>query len=156
MQLRERNLILLIRLGNLLLASLALLVSFMAEAGCHSALSSSPPRIHHGPITLREIVIDLVAIFWFVGAIRLFSRGRLGWIGSLIGTGASICAVAVSFVVLVGSYVLPNAEMVRFKEDSGGPVYVATLIHGVIGLLILLAIPLGLLIGLLKMRKDLA
>src|SRR5208283_4659139 len=128
MLLRDRNLDLLIRVGNLILASLTFLVSLMGEAGCHSAVSSSPPRLHHGPITIREIIIDSIALFWFAGALGLFSRKRLAWIGSLVGTGASACFFAVSLVTIVGLYIFPNADMERLRDFGIGGYFVALVI----------------------------
>jgi hypothetical protein len=141
------------RIGNLILASLALMVSLMGEAGCHSAVSSSPPH-PHGPITIREILIDSIVIFWFAGALGLFSRKRLAWIGSLVGTGASACFFAVSLVTIVGLYIFPNADMERLR-DLGGSGYMAALIIGVGEFSVLLVVCLGLFIGLLRMRKEL-
>ena len=64
------------RIGNLIWASLALLVLLGAEAGCRSALSHSPPRLHHGPITIREISLVLVVLIWLAGAVGLFLGKR--------------------------------------------------------------------------------
>ncbi len=154
MLLRDRNLILLIRVGNLLLASFALMVALMSEAGCHSALSSGPPRLQHGPITIREIVEDSIVVFWFAGALGLFSRKRLAWIGSLVGTGASACFFAVTLATIVGLYLFPNAEMERLREFGIGG-YLVALVIAVGEFSILLAVSLGLFIGLLRMRKEL-
>jgi len=141
------------RVGNLILASLALMVSLGAEAGCHSAVSSSPPH-PHGPITIREVVMDSIVIFWFVGALGLFSRRRLAWIASLVGIGASACFFALSLVTIVRLYIFPNADMERLR-DLGGSGYIAALIIGVGESSVLLAVCLGLFIGLLRMRKEL-
>jgi hypothetical protein len=141
------------RVGNLILASLALMVSLMGEAGCHSAVSSSPPH-PHGPITIREIAMDSIVIFWFAGALGLFSRKRLAWIASLVGIGASACFFAVSLVTIVKLYIFPNADMERLR-DLGGSGYIAALIIVVGESSILLAVCLGLFIGLLRMRKEL-
>jgi hypothetical protein len=130
------------------------MVSLMGEAGCHSAVSSSPPRLHHGSLTILEIVMDSIVIFWFAGAVGLFSRRRIAWIGSLVGTGASVCFFAVSLVTIVGLYIFPNAEMERIR-DLGTSGYIAALVIAVGEFSVLLAISLGLFIGLLKMRKEL-
>lgn len=151
---RDRNLILLIRVGNLILASLAFVVSVMAEAGCHSAVSSSPPRLHHGPITAWEILKDLIAVFWFAGALGLFSRKRLAWAGSLLGTAAAACFFATLFVEMVGLYIFPNADMERLR-DMGSSGYIAALVIMVGEFSVLFAISLGLFVGLIRMRKEL-
>jgi hypothetical protein len=142
------------RVGNLILASLALLISLGSEFGCHSAFSSSPPKPQHGPITVPEIVMDSIALFWFVGAVGLFSRKRLAWIGSLVGTGASACFFAVSLVTIAGLYIFPNADMERLR-GFGIDGYIFTLIFIVVEFSVLLAVSLGLFIGLLRMRKEL-
>ena len=141
------------RVGNLILASLALMVSLMGEAGCHSAVSALPPH-PHGPVTIREVVMDAIVIFWFAGALGLFSRKRLAWIGSLIGTGASACFFAACLVTIVWLYIFPNAEMMRDKDFGIGG-YIAALVIGAGQFSVLLAVCLGLFIGLLRMRKEL-
>jgi len=144
------------RIGNLILASFALLIFVMAESGCHSALSSSPPRLHHDPVTAREIVMDSIVLFWFAGAVGLSSRRRLAWIGSLLGVGASACFFAVALVGLVGLYMFPNEEMHRLRYISGtASGYLAGLVIGVVEFSVVLALLLAVFIGLLKMRKDL-
>ena len=150
---RDRNLISLICVGNLILASFSLLVMFMGEAGCHSALSSSAPRLQHGPVTIREIAMDAITLIWFAGAIDLYSRRRLAWIGSLVGTGASAALFGALVVTAVG-FLFPGAEV---WQDGGSAL--ATHIVGIIATAgffsTLLAIALGLFIGLLRMRGEL-
>jgi hypothetical protein len=139
------------RVGNLILASLALMVSLMGEAGCHSAVSSLPPH-PHGPITIREVVMDSIVIFWFAGALGLFSRRRLAWAGSLLGTGASACFFATSLVTVIGLCIFPSAEQAR-DWDFGGRIF--SLIFGGGMFSALLAVSLGLFVGLIRMRKEL-
>jgi hypothetical protein len=126
----------------------------MAEAGCHSAVSSSPPRLHHGPITAWEIFKDLVVVFWFAGALGLFSRKRLAWIGSLLGNGATACFFATLLVELAGLYIFPNADTERTRDRSGVG-YIVALVIMAGEFLLLFAISSGLFVGLIRMRKDL-
>jgi hypothetical protein len=151
---RDRNLILLVRIGNLFLASLACLVMLMAEAGCHSALSSAPPRLRHGPITAWEILRDLVAVFWFAGAVGLFSHKRLAWVGSLLGTGISACFFATLLVETVALYFLPDAGVGQIRDRGDGG-YIIALIVFAGEFSVLLMASLALFVGLFRMRKQL-
>jgi len=56
--------------------------------------------------------------------------------------------------MIVWLYIYPNAEMNHLR-DIGGAGYIFALIFGVGQLSILLALSLGLFVGLLKMRKEL-
>jgi hypothetical protein len=132
------------RVANMLMASIALLIALMGEAGCHSALSSGPARLHHGPITAREILIDSVALIWFVGALGLSSGKRFGWVPSLIAVEASVCCFGAVIAVTVSLYFSPKAS-----DIMPGIVIGALQFSG------LFAISVVLFIGLLKMRKDL-
>ncbi len=140
---------------NLIIASGAFLIFIMGEAGCHSALSSAPPRLHHGPITIREVVIDSVVLFWFAGAVGLFFRKRLAWAGSMIGVGASIISLAVGLGTIIGIYLYPNVGMDQLRE-YGAAGYIFTFVVAVTQISLLLAICLRLLWGLFQMRKELS
>jgi hypothetical protein len=140
--------------GNLILASLALLVCFMGEAGCHSALSSLPPH-PHGPITIREVVQDALVICWFAGAVGLFYRKRIAWwLGSLIGIGATACFFGALLGAAVWSCFFPDASMERLK-DHGSVVYAMALVFLFGQFSLLVAVSLGLFVGLFRMRRDL-
>ncbi len=138
---------------NLIIASGALLIFIMGESGCHSALSMSPPR-PHPPITVRELVMDSVVLFWFAGAIGLFFRKRMAyWIGSVIGAGASVSFFAAFLLDIIVAYVYPDAEMKHSKE-FGETGYFLALASGITYLSIALSICLRLLFGLFQMRKT--
>ena len=137
------------RVGNLILASFALLESLVTG---HPPLSFSLRR--HFPLTVRGAVIDAIVIIWFAGALGLFSRRRWAWIGSLIGTGASACFFGVSLVTTVWSYIFPNADM-QHGRDTTDLGYIFELIFTVGVLSVFLAIASGLFFGLLRMRKEL-
>ena len=143
------------RAGNLIFASFALLISIGVEIGCHSALMFSPPRSHHPPITVREIVMDAVALFWFAGAVGLFFRKRLAWVGSLVGVGATVCDIAAFLIEFIWFNLYPNAEMYRLNPDIGSPGDTRAFYDSIIELSLLLVLSLGLFIGLLRMRKEL-
>jgi hypothetical protein len=142
------------RVGNIIFASVALLVFLMSEAGCHSAVSSSRSRLQHGPVTVREIVADSIVLIWFAGAVGLSSRKRLAWIGSLLGVGASACFFAASLVMILWLYFHPSPEMGRTQALDGAG-FIATHAIAVGEFAILLSLSLALFIGLLQMRKEL-
>ena len=142
----------LVRVGNMILASLALVVCFMAEAGCHSALSPSPSRPHHGPVTVREILMDAVVIFWFVAALALSSKRRIAWIGSLLGTGVSACFFGAGTIVITGLCLFPSAGDAR-NWGVSGRIFLFIFAGGMC--LVFLATSVGLFVGLLRMRKEL-
>jgi hypothetical protein len=96
------------RVSNLILASLALLIILIVEAGYDSALVLARP--HHGPISVRKILIDAIVIFWFAGALGLFSRKRIAWVGSLLGIGASVCFFVSCLVDVVGLWVFQSSN----------------------------------------------
>jgi hypothetical protein len=145
----------LIRVGNLILATLFLCVCLYNEAGCHSALQFTPPRPHHGPITIREIVMDSIVLIWFAGAVGLFSRRRLAWVGSLVGAGALVCSVAILLTTAVGMILFPDARMVQDEQQLPTGIYMFGYVTVVCQFLVFLAVSLGLFIGLLRMRKEL-
>jgi hypothetical protein len=149
-----------IRIGNMVWASLALLVFVMAEAGCHSALSASPARSHHGPITLLEVLFDVVVLVWFAGAVTLFLRkvpARIGWTSSLVGVVAAICFFSAGVVTLVWVSLEPNSpDNVRLSELGVGAAERAfTSMTAIIMFCIPLGISVLLCIGLLLKRREL-
>ncbi len=132
------------RLGNMFLACSALLVAFMAEAGCHSALSSGPPRVSHGPVTLREVLVDSVAVIWIAGAVGVSSGRRFGWIPSLIGTGATAIFFGSSFVGIWILYFSPEEPQLLAGVIIGSALFAGLCMACV-----------AVFIGLIKMRKEL-
>ncbi len=154
MPIRDHNLILFIRLGNLIFASLALSIFVMGELGCHSALSSSPPRLHHPPVTIREIVVDSMVLIWFVAAVALFFRSRLAWIGILLGIGAAVCFSVWLLIGIAGEYLFPNSEAQHLRESSI-VAYILALVVGLGFFAVCFGLSLGLFIGLLKKRIEL-
>jgi hypothetical protein len=151
---RDRNLILLIRVGNLIMASFFFLAMLMGEAGCHSALSSSPPRLHHGPVTIREIAMDAITLIWFAGALGLFSRRRLAWIGSLVGVGALVCASVAILATVAGLYLFSWGELMQ-DQGVARVSHIFAIVATAGFCLVLFAGSVGLFIGLLRMRKEL-
>lgn len=145
-----------IRTANLICAFCAFLITIGAASGARWA--GSQPRLHAVTIddfmNARGLIMVLVVICWFAGAIGLFFRKRLAWIGSLIGVGAAVCCFVAVLVLSIGLYVYPDSEMVRLK-NMGGPGYIGAMIVVVIQLSLFLTISLGLFIGLLRKRKEL-
>jgi hypothetical protein len=140
---------------NLILASGAILITIMAFSGCRSALSPPPPPNPH-PETARGIIMDLVAVCWFAGALGLFSCKRLAWVASVVGAGAAVCFFGASFFTIIALYLYPTEEMNRNRNfgDFGNTGYIFALISIVTQFSFLLAISLRLLIGLFRMRRD--
>jgi uncharacterized membrane protein len=140
---------------NLMAASGVFLISIMAESGCHSALSMSPPRTHHPPITIREISMDLVALVWFAGAAGLFFRKRTAWIGSLLGVGASVCVLTALLAAAMGLCFFSSTEADSYSGgNQAGVGYIFAIVVTLIQVSIMLAICLWLLLGLIQMRKE--
>jgi hypothetical protein len=81
-----------ISIFNLIFASGAVLIVSMATSGARWA--GSQPRPHpvtiHDFMNARGIIMIFVVLCWFAGAIGLFFRKRIAWIGSLIGVAASV------------------------------------------------------------------
>jgi hypothetical protein len=146
----------LVRIANLIFASVAFMSAMMAECGVRAWAGSPPVRPH--PITALGLLMDLIALCWFTGALGLFFRKRLAWIGSMIGAGASVCFWASMLVMGIGLFLFPNlfpnAQMERLR-NLGGHGYVFGIVATVLYVSIVLAISLGLFIGLLRKRKDL-
>ncbi|MGA2786005.1 MAG: hypothetical protein ABSF60_00615 [Verrucomicrobiota bacterium] len=102
-------------------------------------------------MTGSGIVMDLVILFWFAGAVGLFFRKRLAWVGSLLGVGASVCVLAACLVSIIVLHIYPNTDVGLLKDiDTAGFV-----IFALGQFTILFALSLGLFVGLLKMRKEL-
>ena len=141
-----------ISIMNLILASGAILITIMAISGCHSAVSPSPPPSPHRE-TARGIIMDLVAVCWFAGALGLFSHKRLAWVGSIIGAGTTICFFGACFFELIALYLYPTTEMNQIR-DSGDAGHILAMMVGVTQFSLLFAIAFRLLIGLLQMRRD--
>jgi hypothetical protein len=145
-----------VRIANLICASVAFLSMTMATCGVRAWAGSPPVRPH--PMTARGLIMDLIALCWFAGAVGLFFRKRLAWVGSVIGTGASVCFWAAALVTGMGLFLFPdlfpNAQMERLRS-SGLAGYNIAIVFALIYLSVLLAISLGLFIGLLRKRKEL-
>jgi hypothetical protein len=148
------------RIGNMIWASVAVLVLVMAEAGCHSALSTSPFRPQHAPITLLEVLFASVAVVWFAGALSLFCRkvpARIGWTSSLIGSGASVCFFTVMVVGLVWVSLNPGSPDNNRLRELGVSAFerASASILAVMQFSIPLVISVLLFLGLLLKRREL-
>jgi hypothetical protein len=148
------------RIGNMIWASLALLVLMGAEAGCHSALSPSPSRLHHGPITVREVMFASVVLLWFAGAARLLFRkrpARIGWISSVVGAGASVCFFTAMVLGLIWVGLHPDSPDTNRLRELGVSAAERTFtsILCVMQFSVPLAISLLLFVGLLLKRREL-
>ena len=95
--------------------------------------------------------MDSITLVWFVGALGLFSRRRLPWIGSLIGVGASVCFFAACLLAIVRFHIYPNTDEGLFTDIRT----VGFVVFALGMFTIPFALSLGLFIGLLKMRSEL-
>jgi hypothetical protein len=143
-------------MANLIFASVAFMSGVMAEFGVRAWAGSPPARPH--PVTARGLIMDLIVLCWFAGAVGLFFRKRLAWVGSMIGSGASVCLWAAALVTGIGLFFFPNhfpnAQMERLRND-GQAGYIFSIVATLLYVSFLLAISLGLFIGLLRKRKEL-
>jgi hypothetical protein len=140
-----------INILNLIFASGAALMTLMAVSGCRWA--GSPPPSPHYPLNGRELIAGLIVISWLAGAVGLFFRKRLAWVGSVIGVGSSVSFFDAGLVVAIAVYFYPDAELNRVKE-FGMNGYIFAFVYMFTVFSILLAVCLRLLLGLFQMRKE--
>jgi len=138
------------RVGNLILASAAVLISLIAWRGWRWAGSVG----HHSPTAsdpfLPLLLLLILAACWFAGAIGLFFHKRVAWLVSLLGAGTSVCFCGALIVGLVWVYFHPIAD-----TGSGRDFPVAVLLIALLQFSFPLAASLALVLGLLRMRTVL-
>src|ERR1035438_7114164 len=101
------NTLRLIRVGNLLLASLGVLTSYGAAAHVGWNFSS------------RNIVLGSIDLVWFIGALCLFFHWRAAWIASLVGAGTSAFVVGSILFDPSGWPTLSDTEqLIRSEEHT--------------------------------------
>src|SRR6187397_2174511 len=96
----DRNLVLLIRIGNLILASFYVLV--LLVAALDGWISSS-----------RNTVLASIQLLWLFAALGLFLRWRIAWIGCLTATGADACFWVSHLVESIRWNVFASAEWLQ-------------------------------------------
>jgi hypothetical protein len=138
---RNHNLLLLIRNGNLTLATFLTLASLLAAA---------PAGWHFSTRNLGLGSIDLV---WFFGALGLFFRWRIAWIASLVGTGATVGFLGSYLVREIGRSSFSSVKWFRQQHSLVISIFAVMIVVGLF--LILFSASFGLFIGLLRMRKEL-
>jgi hypothetical protein len=141
------------RVGNLVMASLAVSILLTGMAGCRWAGSMSPPGPR--PLTAGIFIEALIVLFWVAGAIGLFFRKRLAWIGSLVGLGAATLFFAAVLGIILWLYLFPDAQMKSMKEHSYSGGYIFPLFFMGTTFSVLLAISLKLFIKLVRNRREL-
>jgi hypothetical protein len=139
------------RIANLISASWFLLMII----GRDWRWAGSPPTPPHEPMTLHGILLISLVCIWFVAAIILFFRSRLAWFGSLAGVSWSVVFYAWVLLSLAREYLFPNAQMLHDRElvNTAASVLAFLTELGFFG--VCLALSVGLIIGLLKMRREL-
>jgi hypothetical protein len=138
---RHQNVIVFIRVANLLLASFGVLTSLLAAAHAGWHFSS------------RNIVLGSIDLVWFFGALGLFFRWRAGWIASLFGAGTSAFVVGSILFDPSGWPTLSGAEQMR--QQHGLIILIIGFMFTVGLFLAFSAVYLGLFIGLVRKRRDL-
>jgi len=93
-----------------------------------------------------------LTICWLVGAIGLFSRRRLAWCGSVLGTGALTCLLVA--VISTGMAVITYPAEDVFSSAPLLFGYVCSRIFVFAWLCLALTVSLWLLFGLLRIRAD--
>ena len=135
------NTLRLIRVGNLLLASLGVLASLGAAAhvGWH--------------FSTRNIVLGAIDLVWLCGALCLFFHWLAAWIASLVGAGTSAFVVGSILFDLFGWPTLSDAEQMR--QQHGLVIFILAFVFTIGLFLAFSAAYLGLFIGLVRKRREL-
>jgi len=130
----DRNLVLLIRVGNLILASIYVFSLLVAT-------------LEGWLFSIRNIVMGSIELLWLFAALGLFLRWRIAWIGCLAATGATACFWASRLVEAIRWSVFSSAWWHQhiFGFMINGGFY-----------LIFFSASFGLFVGLVRMRKELS
>ncbi len=80
-----RNMILLVRMGNLALAFLFFLMVIWPESWSYWAFSPSEKSPQPVPANVRAMILESIVCLWFISAMGSFLRSWLAWFGSLLG-----------------------------------------------------------------------
>jgi hypothetical protein len=135
------NTLRLIRVGNLLLASLGVLTSFGAAAHVGWNCSS------------RNIVLGSIDLVWFFGALCLFFHWRAAWIASLVGAGTSAFVVGSILFDTSGWPTLSDTE--QLIQQHGLVILIIGFMAGAGFLLAFFTVHFGLFVGLVRKRREL-
>jgi len=129
----------------------------MATCGVRAWAGSPPSRPH--ALNASWLIMILMVLCWFAGALGLFFRKRLAWVCSMVGAGASVCVFAGILVTGIGlslfPNLFPNAQMDRLRSFGHTGYYVFGIVFALMYVFVLLAISLSVFIGLLRKRKEL-
>ena len=130
------------RIGNLLLASWFLMIVGLGW-GERAAMPS------------YAIIFVAIVYIWFVAALILFLRSRIAWYCSLAGVTFAACFYLSFAATIVAECVAPNAQALHDRQMLGNSTIIfSTLI--LLGISVLfIAISIILMIGMIKMRKEL-
>jgi len=140
-----------INIMNLVLAMGTVLLTITAMSSRLWA-DLPPPKPNHSTSVL-ELVTVLIVFIWISGAVGLFFRKRLAWIGSVIGVGASISVIAAGLLVAIAVYFYPGDAGTRAKE-FGTAGYTFAFAFMITMCSLPLAVCLRLLLGLFQVRRE--
>ena len=148
--------VLMVRIANLLAASFCVLCVIVPDGWCDGPFNPCPPTPGPpGPLTVREIIFMAVVFVWLVSALGLFFRSRLAWFGCLLGIGSATYISGILLMAVV-------AEALYGPAAGGGTVAWRALVVRILAPVMMIGtasvpavICVGLLIGLIKSRKDL-
>jgi hypothetical protein len=135
------NTLRLIRVANLLLASLGVATSLVAAAHVGWHFSS------------RNIFLGSIDLVWLFAALGLFFHWRIAWVGSLIGAGTSAYLWCSILFDPFGWPTLSDAEQIRQQHGLVIPIFAFVFTVGLC--LAFSAVYFGLFIGLVRKRKEL-
>lgn len=139
------------RIGNLILASLFLLMI----VGRDWRWAGSPAPTPYSSMPLYGIVLTGIVYIWFLAAMILFFRSRLAWLACLAGVGLAVVCFAWISMSIFGECFFPNAQALHDRETVGTVTSILALLTGFSFFGVCLALSVGLFIGLVKMRRDL-
>ena len=130
-------------------AGLVLLFVSFAFVGARSNSTLPDPE----SVIYRKAFLNLFATIWFMGAIGLSFRKRLGWVVSLICVAACVVFFCVSLSDIAQVYLYPSDELNRTKDFGlGGYLFGFIFLTTVFS--VLLAIAVWLLVKLLHIRRE--
>ena len=153
---RSHNFLRMFRIANLLVAGFFLLCVIVPDSWCYGPMNPSPPPPNpNAPATVREIIFTAVTAVWFVSALGLFFWSRCAWFGCWPGIGLQTYIIVCFLMDVFRDCFFPTASD---AQHMGGRFLAARILMTVTLLgfaAAWLAFSMGLIVGLIKCRKEL-